>query len=292
MSILGSTNVEPPFRPASAWIAKFRETVEAGTVSGLITTFPALNRFELGHGLLTVIGAPPGRGKTALACQIMFEAIANNHNLGPVYFTGNDTAFSTIVMREVTRRTNINYDAIRFNNLTSEQQPQVLTALTEIEHATTSLRVLDPATWSSLRQLPRNEPAMLIVDYIQSHAPPELEIRQGVGHVMKMLRDFANNGWAVLALSAVKRPSTGSYDDAKLDLSSFRESSDIDFAVDAAYVLKNTKAIPNDSPARNVRLECVKNRNGAQLNIDLSFDPSAMQFGQPIPEHSNNPFQP
>lgn len=82
------------------------------------SAFPML---EVGPGLMTVIGAPPGRGKTALAMQVLYDAVANERGLQAVVAFLEVTA-ATLIKRRMAMLLGVNFDAIRFNTLTQYQR--------------------------------------------------------------------------------------------------------------------------------------------------------------------------
>ena len=80
-------------------------------------------------------------------------------------------------------------------------------------------------------------PGLVIVDYLQKFAPADKDVRQGVGEVVSGMRMLAKAGWAVLCLSSTARNKDGKHDSKSLSLSSFKESGEIEFNADSAYVL-------------------------------------------------------
>jgi len=61
-----------------------------------------------------------------------------------------------------------------------------------------------------------------------------------------------------------------------LSLSSFKESGEIEFNADAAYVLRNRSE--NDASVKEIDLDCVKNRAGAMGCVELTFCGDFMRF--------------
>lgn len=266
-------------KPISIYIETLRAALQSRDPRTLYNCGAAFTGFEIGAGLLTALGAPPGRGKTALAMQVVFAAIENEPRLKRVVIAGNDTSTESLLMREIVRLTRLRADDVRFNTLTDLERERALDGLSDIESCCSMVEILDPPDFLSLAALLESPPGLLLVDYLQLFAPSGDDIRKGVNETMSLLRTLATKGWAVLALSAVKRPANGVYNDKALDLSSFRESSEIEFQIDAGYVLKDIQPIEESRPwVRLVSLECVKNRHGATQSRDLVFDKAAMSF--------------
>ncbi len=80
---------------------------------------------------------------------------------------------------------------------------------------------------------------------------------------MDYLRQFADAGCAVLCVSAVARSKDrrgrSSYDGEALSLASFRESSELEYGADSAFVL-----VPDTKDAEEVTLRALKHRHGSR----------------------------
>lgn len=107
---------------------------------------------------------------------------------------------------------------------------------------------------------------LLVLDYIQRIAPPgdyADNNRGSVNATMDCVRKFADIGGAVLMVAAVARTKDSkgrvSYDGAGLNLASFRESSELEFGADDAFMLvpdpqgrgPGDPAAPEGAPRRN-----------------------------------------
>ena len=87
-----------------------------------------------------------------------------------------------------------------------------------------------------------------------------------------ILRRFCDAGACVVVASAVARQkgkSGSSY--GGLNLASLRGSSELEFGSDAVYLV-----VPDD--ADGVRFECAKNRYGAPVDLQTTFDASVQTF--------------
>src|SRR5262249_33647672 len=106
------------------------------------------------------------------------------------------------------------------------------------------------------------EAGLLVLDYIQRIPPPgeQGDRRGAVDATMSYLREFADAGVAVLVVSAVGRGKDGkgrsSYAGEALSLASFRESSELEFGADDAFILA-----PEDD-GDGVTLRHLKSRQG------------------------------
>ena len=90
------------------------------------------------------------------------------------------------------------------------------------------------------------KPGIVVVDYLQRFRGSDRDARTGVDEVCGTLRTIATAGWSVLAMSATTRQH-GGHDPKALSISSFKESGEIEFNADAAYVLRN---LTDDPTAR------------------------------------------
>ena len=290
--ILGQANVDqagrqestakadqkPLMQDASDLIARYLERLKSGKVDQLYKLSPALDGLEVGPSLLTLPGAPPGAGKTALAMQIAFEAMQHQPEL-VVYVANAEMGFDAIIRRELTRLTSIKSEYIRFGVLSEHELHAIEQACAGLASAMQRLKVLPDPDHESLIRLLDQPPGLVIPDYIQKFAPPEKDVRVGVGIVMTTLRRLANHGHAVLALSATKRDTKGNHSSESLGLSSFRESGECEYQADSAYVLRDDGPIEaGREHVRKVTLAHVKNRHGAKVDRELIFNMPKMEF--------------
>jgi replicative DNA helicase len=257
------------------YIGKLR----TGDVPQLHKLGDALDGLEVCAGLITIIGAPPGAGKTALASQIVFEACQCNPDL-IAYVANAEMSFQAIARRELTRITRIDSDKIRFANLSAWELSQIEEAAAELRKSLERVKFILNPTHGSLLELLTHEPGLIVVDYLQKFSPPDVDARIGVNQVMTTLRRLASHGMSVLALSATKRDAKGGHASKELSLSSFRESGEVEFNADSAYVLRDDGSMEGKEFVRRVTLGHVKNRHGKKLDRTLRFDMPKMSFEQ------------
>lgn len=84
----------------------------------------ALRGIEIGPGLLTLIGAPPGRGKTALVMHAAFEAVQHESGLRAVV-ASLEVSETTLIKRRIAKEIGAKFESIRFNKLTDHQRKQI-----------------------------------------------------------------------------------------------------------------------------------------------------------------------
>lgn len=234
------------------------------------------SQFVLGPGKLTIIGAPPGAGKSALAMQIAFEVLQHNDELSLVVANA-EMDFRSLLKREVARRSGVSHSRILRATYNDDELALIDKVCADLfdECGRRCRHMQVPFTASELDALSLHEPGLLVVDYLQRFRASGTESRSGVDDVVNCLKDLATQGWAVLALSATTRHH-GGHDPSKLGLSSFKESSEIEFTADAAYVLRN-KSDRHDE-VKDIDLDCVKNRSGQSTLLELRFSGELMRF--------------
>ncbi len=277
---LTQTTPEPKatgLRSGVEWLDRKLVEIASCKVRPLLPTCSALEGLEIGPGLIMGLGAPPGAGKTALALQVTFDALKLDPSL-IAYIAPADTSFDVILNRIISRDTRISYKKLRHNDMEPEERRKAIDALENMRDIVARIKVVDPAGYLELLMLQESPPGLLIVDYLQKFTPPGVEKRAGIDDLMTLLRSLADGGWSVLAISAIKRGEKGSYESKSLGLSSFRESSEIEFNLDSAYVLKEDGESEDKSFVTDVLLECCKNRHGAMKDFPLKFDKPRMEF--------------
>lgn len=233
--------------------------------------------FEVGPGLINAIGGKPGGGKTSSIGQMVDGALRLNPDLR-VIIANAESDLGMLHQRDLSRITGIHSSDIRFRRLSGSQLIEMTNAATELRERIKRVSELQETTFEGLQSLRGTTPGWIIVDYVQKFAPTDCEPRVGVSRVMGLLRDLTKEGFGVTAVSAIKRPQSGVYDDSKLDLSSFRESSEIEFNADSCYVLRDLGPEDSDENTRTVDLSCLKNRHGELLDLELIFHRSRLEF--------------
>src|SRR5262249_17515596 len=123
------------------------------------------------------------------------------------------------------------------------------------------------------------EAQLLLLDYIQRIPPPgEHGDRRGaVDATMDYLRQFAEAAVAVLVVAAVSRgkdsKGRSSYAADALSLASFRESSELEYGADSAFLLT-----PDPDAEDLVTLRCLKDRYGEPRDLTLRFERFCQRF--------------
>ena len=123
-----------------------------------------------------------------------------------------------------------------------------------------------------------------MLDYIQRvGAPGEHGDRRGaVVETMDYLRQFADAGVAIVVVAALARSKDAkgrsSYTDG-LSLASFRETSELEYGADDAFILAPADDDKSEGEASSrVVLKHLKSRHGETKDIALNFDRKHQRF--------------
>ena len=119
---------------------------------------------------------------------------------------------------------------------------------------------------------------LILLDYVQRIPPPgdNGDRRGAVDATMSFLRQFADAGVAVVVVAAVSRSrdskGRNTYGEG-LNLASFRESSELEFGADDAFILT-----PDGDDTDRVTLRHLKSRHGEARDVALAFDRKRQRF--------------
>src|SRR5262249_49338604 len=124
------------------------------------------------------------------------------------------------------------------------------------------------------------ESQLLLLDYIQRIPPPgeHGDKRGAVNATMDYLRQFADAGTAVIVVSAIGRTKDSkgrsTYTGEGLNLASFRESSELEFGADDAFILTTD----DDDQGDVLTLRHLKSRHGECRDFSLTFHRRHQRF--------------
>lgn len=241
-----------------------------------------LARINIGPGLVTLIGGAPGAGKTAFTMQLALDSLRLNPGLRALVC---NVEVSPLVLldRQLARLAGLQYSRVRLRQLDAVDGERAAVALEELERIAERLAfVRAPFDLENIAAAADAHDAGLIVfDYLQRIRPPgEHGDRRGsVDALMDYLRQFADAGVAVLSVSSVgrtrDRQGRSSYAADGLSLASFKESSELEFGADDAFILS-----PSGDNGE-VTLRHLKARHSEPRDIVLQFRGSCQQF-EPI----------
>jgi replicative DNA helicase len=263
----------PSYVCAADTLAGWRDDVLSGKPP---TLFPLgtgdLARIECGPGAVLLLGGAPGAGKTTLTMQAVVDALRLTPDLRAVVCNV-EMSPAALLDRQLARLSGIDLTLIRYRRLGAEHADRIDQAMHTLEPLAERLAFVRPPF--NLANVAATADAfggqLLLLDYIQRIPPPgeHGDQRGAVNATMDYLRQFADAGVAVVVVSAVTRTKDSrgrsTYAGAELTLASFRESSELEFGADDAFILTA------DDQGDAVTLRHLKSRHGECRDIELTF---------------------
>jgi len=268
------------YQTAADLFDRWRDELLTGTSP---TLYPCgsgdLAKIELGPGLVTLFGGPPGAGKTAFTMQLVVDALRLTPNLRALV-ANVEVAPSVLLDRQLARLSGIDAERIRKRQLEAKHGDRLDAGLHALEAVADRLAFVRPPfdLANIAAAADAHDAKLLVVDYAQRIQPPgnHGDKRGAVDALMNYLRQFADAGVAVLVVAAVGRQKDSkgrtSYDADSLSLASFRESSELEFGADDAFMLA-----PADD-AGEAMLKHLKARHSEPLDLRLRFDGARQSF--------------
>ncbi|MFM8282789.1 MAG: DnaB-like helicase C-terminal domain-containing protein [Planctomycetaceae bacterium] len=239
---------------------------------------------EIGPGLVTLIGGAPGGGKTAFVTQIAIDALRFSPDLR-LLIANCEMSEEAILNRQLARLSGVNAELIRHRRLRPSHLDRIDTGLATLETVIDRIGFLQrPFSLSNVALTADDMGAQVVIlDYLQRFTldDEDSEPRERIGRMMDSLRRLASRGLAVIVVSALgrtrDRAGRSSYSGDGLSLASFRETSELEYGADDAFILA---PIEEGDPNR-VRLQHLKSRHGEQVTQDLHFNRGVQSF-QPL----------
>jgi replicative DNA helicase len=239
-----------------------------------------LARIEIGPKLVTLLGGAPGAGKTAFTMQAVVDALRLTPTLRALV-CNIEMPPTVLLDRQLARLSGIDVTSIRYRRLGAEHADRLDRALHTLEAVADRLCfVRPPFDLSNVAAAADTfEADLIVLDYIQRIRPPgEHGDRRGsVDATMNFLRRFADADCAVIVVAAVgrtkDRQGRSSYDADGLNLASFRESSELEFGADDAFLL-----VRDRKHLGRVVLRHLKARHTEARDVFLDFDRPLQRF--------------
>jgi replicative DNA helicase len=182
--------------------------------------------------------------------------------------------------RQLSRLSGIDLGTIRYRRFTAEHAERIDQAIHTLEPLADRLAFVKPPF--NLENVAASADAfqadLLLLDYIQRIPPPgdHGDKRGSVDATMNFLRQFADAGVAVVVVAAVSRgkdsKGRSTYAGDALSLASFRESSELEFGADDAFLL-----VPNED-RETITLRHLKARHTEAKDLVLRFDGRYQRF--------------
>ncbi len=287
---------KPIFQTAADCFDGWKDDVLSGSPP---TFFPVgsgeLARLEIGPGLVTLFGGAPGAGKTAFTMQAVVDALRLTPTLRAMVCNV-EMPPRVLLDRQLARLSGIDLGTIRYRRFTAEHAERIDQAMHTLEPLAERLAFVkvpfDLANVAASADAFRAD--LIVLDYIQRIPPPgnHADKRVAVNATMDYLRQFADAGVAVLVLAAVGRAKDAkgraSYSGDGLNLASFRESSELEFGADDAFIL-----VPAEDGGEfgtvTVTVKHLKARHSQAKDLVLDFDRRTQRFSEAEDPRTWNP---
>lgn len=272
----------PNYVPAAEVFAGWRADVQSGkppTLYPVADPDNPLARIEVGPGLVTLVGGPPGVGKTTLTMQLVVDALRLTPTLRALV-ANVEMPPAALLDRQLARLSGIDLHTIRHRRLTAGHAERLAVGMNTLGELVPRLAFARPPF--TLENVAGSADAvsadLLALDYAQRLTPPGSHAhRKAAGDaVMEYARGFADAGVAVVLVAAVgrQRDEQGRSSYGGLGLASFRESSELEYGADDAFLL--VRDDPDDPSA--ITLKHAKSRHGEPLDLPLRFTGSVQRF--------------
>lgn len=273
------------------------ESVRDGVFSGKRPIeFPIASEpwgsIALRPGEVMGLAAPPGTGKTALAMQMVVDALRLKTD-ARCLVVNVEMSPAMLIERQVSRLSGVSYTDIAARTMISLHARRIEAAIATLASIGDRLFFMqEPFSIEMIgRSLLEVRPQILLVDYVQriDCGDGQFEPRIRLNHVMSEARNIASAGIAVMLISAVGRTSSkrnGGYSSRELGLGSFRESSEIEYGLDDGFILsEESGGAESGKGPRIMQLQHVKSRSHQREDLRLEFDGAVQQF-RLHPDHS------
>ena len=270
------------FLRADTLLSGWRDDVVSGTPP---VRYPvgtgALAEVQIGPGLVTLLGGAPGAGKSAFAMQCAIDALRMTPTLRAV-ICNVEMPPAVMLDRQLARLSGVDLTLIHRRQLEAEHSEWIERGIQTLESIGERLNFLRPPfnLQNVAETVDATESGLVVLDYIQRIPPPgeQGDRRGSIDRTMDFLRQFADADMAVLVVAAVARSKDSrgraTYAGDVLNLASFRESSELEFGADDAYMFT-----PEEDGY--VLLRHLKSRYGAATGLLLRFNPRLQRFTSP-----------
>lgn len=244
------------------------------------------SRLHLRPGGMNVIGAAPGRGKTALALQIAYSQAAN-YRVG--YYTL-EADMDQLYERLLACGSGVSMDRLTNKQLLTDSD------LTNIANANErftkqALHIVEAHSWSVddiFHHAVANRYSVIVIDYLQLCASSGKDRTQEVAKISMRIHTLAQrNKILVHALSQVSREFKAGKQSEEIGMTDLRESGQIEQDADSIMLLYLSQ---KDNFAGDRELKIAKNKQGRTGYLTLrwygdiqKFVPRPTQSAPPVP---------
>ncbi len=248
---------------------------------------PTFDHVEVAPGRIVLLGGAPGAGKTALLLQWVFDALFLDQALR-VLICNVEMPPVMLFNRQLARLSGVPLTLIRRHQVTLHQDlEQIGSGVANIQAIANRIGfVKGPYTLERIASAVDEFGAdMVVIDYVQRIGLDGkfAGMRDKTNALVSKMREIADADYGIIAAAALTRSKDSkgrsSYDGKHLNLASFRESSELEYGCDSAFLLFPTDPTANpDDPDRHMTLAHVKSRDGETQNVELMFHRRIQSF--------------
>lgn len=292
----GPGSSEPLFSTLGDMLGGLRDAMFSGAAP---VVYPVSNEpvgsLEFRPKEVLALAGAPNNGKTALGMQWLCDALRLTPNIRGLVVNV-EMSVDVLVRRQIARLSGKYLGRVMQNDAQLRSDEDVQRAFATLESIGDRLAFM-AAPFSIERIVEAamvHQPQILVVDYIQRIECCEgvADSRQRLNAIMQEFRRLAIEGRiCVVLVSAVARTASkrdGGYDSQSLGLGSFRESSEVEYGADEAFILVRDSRHDGFIGSRDeghdgtwpkpMLLKHVKSRNNERLDVSLAFDGRVQQF--------------
>jgi replicative DNA helicase len=264
-------------------VSKYMDDMEGRSVQGISTSLPLLDKVNGGYkdGMMVVLGARPGVGKSAMMGQMVVSAAKQGAKVGimSLEMEGKD-----VVQRMMSAESDVPFYKIDKGELYDEQVRQqvygslgTLSALPIYFSDATQVNIHDiRAKAEKLKN--KHGMDILFIDYLQLIEPESAKNRNREQEVSMISRGIKLLAMTlkipVVILAQLNREAA----DKEPELYHLRESGSIEQDADVVLFLHRSKN-ENGIPGEESKLLVRKWRNGSTMDVRLKFEGEVMRFG-------------
>lgn len=274
ISKLGAARAAAEVTDAQTAAHEFMDRLEGQRPRYIDTGFAELDKpLFLEAGDFVVIGGYPKAGKSMLAAQ-MARHLAETRRVGYFFLESNKRKLMDRIICSMSR---VPLPKIKNRDLNSADWAAINRAVEDFSKL--KFDIIDAAGMSvqDIQAISLNKRyEVIFVDYMQLLSAPGDNLYNQVTAISKGLHVMGQkHGITVFALAQLSRPEKTSGKPKPPNLSSFRESGQIEQDADAAMLLYPSD--PNDNRSYRI-LNLAKNKEGEAVRLELDFDGAIQTF--------------
>jgi replicative DNA helicase len=225
-------------------LLEFLQKGKGRTLMGLETGFPKLDQALDGLRGINILGGPPKVGKSCFFMQISTEVARRKV---PVIYYDFENGRQKIYMRTLVRTCSLAEKKIYGTDLDAEESQRLKTSHKALETMLNYFRVVTDRRLTPdimrrhidfLRHETRQDDLLIVLDSLHKLPFKNLtERRTGIDFWLRQIEAVRDEAYvSFLVISELTRGKGGGYGD-KPDMSSFKESGDIEYSADNAMIL-------------------------------------------------------